>query len=58
MSCNSTIHVTCPLTLTSYKYNELQMSCATQKLNCKASYKTPLFLIVKYVVIKATQRDL
>ncbi len=58
MSCNSTIHATCPLTLTTYKYNELQVSCAIQKSSCKASYKTPLFLIVKYVVIKTTQGDL
>ncbi len=24
MSCNSTIHATCPLALTAYKYSELQ----------------------------------
>jgi hypothetical protein len=29
-----------------YIYNELQMSNATQKLNCNASCKTSFFLIV------------
>jgi hypothetical protein len=29
-----------------YKYSELQVSIATQKLSCKANYKTPIFLIV------------
>jgi hypothetical protein len=29
-----------------YKYNELQVSVASQKLNCKASYKTPFFFIM------------
>ncbi len=28
------------------KYSELQVSDATQKLSCKASYKTPFFFIV------------
>jgi hypothetical protein len=37
---------TCPLTFTMYKYSELQMSFATQKLSCKASCKTPFFRIV------------
>jgi len=46
MSCNSTIHVTCPLAFTTYKYNELQVVIVTQKLNCKASCKRPLFFIV------------
>jgi hypothetical protein len=50
MGCNSATHATCPLTLTAYKYNELQMSSATQKLSCKASCKTPFFLIM-YVSI-------
>ncbi len=52
MNCNSIVHVTCPLTLVAYKYNELQMSSTTQKLSCKASCKTPLFLII-YVVIES-----
>ncbi len=43
MSCNFTIHASCPLALTTYKYNELQVFGATQKLNCKASCKTNLF---------------
>jgi hypothetical protein len=43
VSCNFVIHATCPLVLTTYKYNELQVSFATQKLNCKANCKTPLF---------------
>jgi hypothetical protein len=47
MSWNSTIHLIYPLALTTYKYNELQMSDATQKLSCKASCKTPIFIIVK-----------
>ncbi len=33
MSCNFAIHATCLLALTTYKYSELQMSFATQKLN-------------------------
>jgi hypothetical protein len=35
--------VTCSLALIMYKYSELQMSFTTQKLNCKASHKTPFF---------------
>ncbi len=31
--CNFATHATCPLALTTYKYNELQVSDATQKLN-------------------------
>jgi hypothetical protein len=41
VSYNFTIHATCSLTLTTYKYNELQMSSAIQKL--KANCKTPFF---------------
>jgi hypothetical protein len=29
-----------------YKYSELQVSFTTQKLSCKANYKTPIFFIV------------
>jgi hypothetical protein len=47
MNCNFATYATCPLALTTYKYNELQVSSTTQKLSCKANYKTPLFLIVK-----------
>jgi hypothetical protein len=32
MSYNSAIHATCLLALTTYKYNELQMSCAKIEL--------------------------
>jgi hypothetical protein len=46
MSYNFIIHATCPLALIAYKYNELQVFGATQKLNCKANCKTPLFIIV------------
>ncbi len=46
MNCNFTTHVICLLALMMYKYSELQVSSATQKLSCKASYKAPLFLIV------------
>jgi len=30
-----------------YKYNELQVSGAIQKLSYNASYKTPIFIIMK-----------
>jgi hypothetical protein len=30
-----------------YKYNELQVSFATQELSYKANFKTPLFFIVQ-----------
>jgi hypothetical protein len=43
VSCNFAIHVICPLALTTYKYNELQVSSTTQKLSCKANCKTPFF---------------
>ncbi len=46
MSYNFVIHATCLLTLTTYKYNELQVSFAIQTLSCKVSYKTSFFLIV------------
>jgi len=46
VNCNFTIHVICPLTLTTYKYNELQVCFTIQKLNCKANCKTPIFFIV------------
>jgi hypothetical protein len=39
----SAIHATCPLAFTLYKYSKLQMSFTIQKLNCKASRKTPFF---------------
>ncbi len=52
MSCNFAIHATCLLALMTYKYNELQMSFATQKMSCKANCKTPIFLIVNGVINK------
>jgi hypothetical protein len=47
VNCNSITHVICSLTFTTYKYNELQMSFATQFLSYKANCKTHIFLIVK-----------
>jgi hypothetical protein len=38
---------TSSLALTMYKYNGMQMSYATQKLNYRASCKTPFFFIVE-----------
>jgi hypothetical protein len=38
---------TCSLAFTMYKYNGMQMSYTIQKLNYKASYKTPFFFIVE-----------
>jgi hypothetical protein len=49
MSYNFVIHATCPLAFTTYKYNELQMFSATQKLSCKANCKTPLFHSIRYL---------
>jgi len=43
MNYNYATHATCLLALTSYKYNELHVLYATQKLGCKASCKTPFF---------------
>jgi hypothetical protein len=37
---------TCRIALTTYKYSELQVSNATQKLSCKANCKTPFFFVV------------
>jgi len=44
--CDFATHATCPLELTTYKYNELQVSFVTQKLNYNASCKTPILFIV------------
>ncbi len=49
MSCNFATHATCPLALTMYQYNELQVSSTTQKLSCKASCNTPFFFIMNFV---------
>ncbi len=43
MKCNFVIHETFPLTLTVYKYNELQLFGVIKKLSCQASCKTPFF---------------
>jgi hypothetical protein len=45
VNCNSTTHAICLLALSTYKYSELQMSSATQKLSCKANCKKSLFFI-------------
>jgi hypothetical protein len=42
---------TCPLAFMVFKYSELQMSSAIQKLSCKTSCKTPLFLIVHLLIL-------
>jgi hypothetical protein len=52
VSCNFATHATCLLALTTYKYNELQVSSTTQKLSYKASCKTHFFLIVNTKVLK------
>jgi len=46
VSCNFAIHATCLLTLITYKYNELQVIIATQKLSYKANHKRPFFFIM------------
>jgi hypothetical protein len=48
VSYNFAIHATCLLAFTTYKYGELQVSNATQKLNCKANCKTPFFFMVNF----------
>jgi hypothetical protein len=45
VSCNFPTHAICLLALMTYEYSELQVSFATQKLSCKASCKTPFFLV-------------
>ncbi len=50
MNCNYTTCAIYLLTLVAYKYSELQVSNAIQKLKRRASYKTPLFFIM-YLVI-------
>jgi len=46
MSYNFTTLATCPLTFMAYKYNDLQMTGAIQKLSYKASCKTPIFFML------------
>jgi hypothetical protein len=48
VSWNFTTHATYPLALTTYKYSELQVSGAIQKLSYKANCKTPIFFILCY----------
>jgi hypothetical protein len=43
VNCNFIIHVACLLALMTYKYNELQVSNAIKKLNCKINCKTFFF---------------
>jgi hypothetical protein len=43
VSCNFAIHATCPLTLIVYKYNELQMVIATQKIELQSQSQKPFF---------------
>jgi ABC-type arginine/histidine transport system permease subunit len=50
VNCNSIIHAICSLSFMMYKYSELQVSCATQKLNYKVRCKTPFFLTMLFVV--------
>jgi hypothetical protein len=51
MSYNFATHVTCLLALMAYKYNELQVSSTTQKMNCKAGCKTPFFSIMLVIFL-------
>jgi hypothetical protein len=46
VNCNFATHATCSLTFMLYKCSELQVSNGTQKLNCKANYKIPLFVLM------------
>jgi hypothetical protein len=46
VNCNSTIHAICLLAFMVYIYNELEVSSAIKKLSCKATCKTPFFLIM------------
>ncbi len=48
---NSITHAIFPLTVTTYKYDELQLVIATQKLNCKASCRRPLILIMCIIIL-------
>ncbi len=43
MTCNFATYAIYLLALMVYKYSELQLSDAIQKLNCKASWETPFF---------------
>jgi hypothetical protein len=46
---NFVIHATCPLTFITYKYSELQVFIAIQKLSCKVSCKTSFFHSIRYL---------
>jgi hypothetical protein len=48
VNCSSTIHATYLLTFMAYKYIELQVSFAIQKLSYKANCKTLFFFIMKF----------
>ncbi len=43
VKCNFATHATCPLAFTTYKYNELQVSDVTQKLNYKPKLQNAPF---------------
>jgi len=50
VSCNVATHATCLLTLRTYKYSELQMSCGIQKLNCNDNCKNIHFFHTELLV--------
>jgi hypothetical protein len=52
VSYNFITHATCSLALALYKYNELEVFGATQKISCK----TPLFLIVVASIDKMQEK--
>jgi hypothetical protein len=51
VSYNSTTHAICSLTVTTYKYDELQLVITTQKLSCKTSCRRPLILIMCIIIL-------
>jgi hypothetical protein len=54
MNYNFATHITCPLAFKVYKYDKFQVVIAIQKLNCKANYTRPLFLIMKKSKLMST----
>ncbi len=48
MNYTIAINATCPMQLTLYFYNELQVVIAIGKCNCKPNCETPIFLMVRY----------
>jgi hypothetical protein len=51
VSYNFTAHATCLLTLTMYKYSELQMYFVTKKLNYKANCKKKIFFYIVLIFV-------